>query len=171
MNNINILKSSIIETKIGNMIAVANENFLYLLEFIDTKNLDKKLNTIKKELNCEINPGNSGPINLISKEIKEYFAGTLKEFKTPLFLVGTEFEKKVWQELIKIPHGTVISYSQLAIKIGNPKAFRAAANANGKNKLPIIIPCHRVIASNKTLGGYSAGLERKKYLLNHEKNI
>ncbi len=82
---------------------------------------------------------------------------------------GTPFEKQVWVELSKIPFGKVISYKDLAQKVGKPKAFRAVGNANSKNKFPIILPCHRVIASNGTLGGYALGLDRKEKLLVHEK--
>ncbi|ASG67464.1 hypothetical protein fh0823_00640 [Francisella halioticida] len=92
----------------------------------------------------------------------------MKNFSIPLKLTGTEFQKQVWQELLNIPYGETISYQQEAINIGKPTAFRAVANANGKNLLPIIIPCHRVINANGKLGGYTGGLEKKKLLLKLE---
>jgi methylated-DNA-[protein]-cysteine S-methyltransferase len=102
------------------------------------------------------------------KQLDEYFKGKRKKFNLPLKMEGTPFQIRVWKELSKIPFGKVISYKELAQKVGKPKAFRAVGNANGKNKFPIILPCHRVIASDGTLGGYGLGLPRKKKLLDHE---
>ena len=104
----------------------------------------------------------------VESELKEYYLGKRKEFSIPLILIGTDFQKKVWKELLQIPYGKTISYLQEANNINKPKAFRAVANANGKNKISIIIPCHRVIANNGTLGGYGGGLDKKQYLLNLE---
>ena len=104
----------------------------------------------------------------VESELKEYFLGKRKEFSIPLILIGTDFQKKVWQELLQIPYGKTISYLHEANNINKPKAFRAVANANGKNKISIIIPCHRVIANNGTLGGYGGGLDKKQFLLNLE---
>ncbi len=111
----------------------------------------------------------SKPMQLCLKQLGEYFKGKRKKFNLPLKLDGTPFQKQVWKELSKIPFGKVISYKDLAQKVGKPKAFRAVGNANGKNKFPIILPCHRVIASNGSLGGYGLGLASKKILLVHEK--
>jgi methylated-DNA-[protein]-cysteine S-methyltransferase len=102
-------------------------------------------------------------------ELDEYFAGKRKEFDVKTTFGGTQFQHKVWKELLQIPYGKTISYAQLAKAAGNPKACRAAGSANGKNPVAIIIPCHRVIASNGSLGGYAYGLEVKKLLLNLEK--
>ncbi|MBT8282242.1 MAG: methylated-DNA--[protein]-cysteine S-methyltransferase [Muriicola sp.] len=101
-------------------------------------------------------------------QLQEYFNGSRKQFDLPLNPQGTEFQKKVWQELSRIPYGKTISYMDLSKKLGDPKAIRAAASANGKNPIWIIIPCHRVIGSNGDLVGYAGGLDRKKWLLNHE---
>lgn len=102
------------------------------------------------------------------KELQEYFQGTRTEFTVPLAPQGTEFQMKVWAQLRKIPFGQTISYRQLASQIQNEKACRAVGTANGKNPLSILIPCHRVIAADGTLGGYSGGLEMKKALLSLE---
>jgi len=103
------------------------------------------------------------------QELHQYFEGKITQFKTPIvFLKGTPFQKTVWKNLLKIPYGQTRSYRWLAEKSARPKAFRAAGSANGKNAIPIVIPCHRVINSNKALGGYSSGLERKKALLKLE---
>ncbi len=103
-------------------------------------------------------------------QLKEYFDGTRKEFDIPYELVGTEFQKKVWKELLKIPYGETISYKELAIRIGNERAQRAVGGANNKNKLAIIVPCHRVIGSNGSLVGYASGVDVKKMLLELEKS-
>jgi methylated-DNA-[protein]-cysteine S-methyltransferase len=104
-------------------------------------------------------------------QLTDYFAGQLKIFNVPLDLVGTEFQKKVWQQLLKIPYGKTISYAELAKRVGNASASRAVGSANGKNPVSVIVPCHRVIASDGGLGGYSGGLPVKSYLLNLEEAI
>ncbi len=99
-------------------------------------------------------------------QLTEYFFGRRKSFELPMDLsVGTPFQQQVWQALQSIEFGKTISYAKLAHLIGNPKAYRAAANANGKNPLSIIIPCHRVIAHDGSLGGYTGGIDKKRYLL------
>lgn len=104
-------------------------------------------------------------------QLKEYFEGNRTEFQFEMNPKGTDFQKKVWQELLKIPYGKTESYQKITNKIGNPKAIRAVANANGKNPLWIVIPCHRVIGSDGSLTGYAGGLWRKKWLLDHENPI
>jgi methylated-DNA-[protein]-cysteine S-methyltransferase len=100
--------------------------------------------------------------------LNEYFEGKIKTFSLPLHLHGTPFQIQIWKALQKIPHGKTWSYQQLAMEAGNPRAMRAAGSANGRNPLPIIIPCHRVIRKNGDIGGYSSGLSIKKWLLAHE---
>lgn len=102
-------------------------------------------------------------------QLQQYFEGKLTNFDLKLNPAGTEFQKKVWNELCKIPYGETLSYFQLSRKMGDTKAIRAVAAANGKNPLWIIVPCHRVIGSNGSLTGYAGGLWRKKWLLDHEK--
>lgn len=104
----------------------------------------------------------------IFNQLKEYFAGTRKEFNVPLDIEGTDFQKKVWNELQKIPYGKTISYKSLAEKLGDVKAIRAVGKANGQNPIPIIIPCHRVIGSDGSLTGYVGGLDVKEKLLEIE---
>jgi methylated-DNA-[protein]-cysteine S-methyltransferase len=104
-------------------------------------------------------------------QLDEYFKGIRKVFDLKCEMRGTDFQKKVWDELIKIPCGDTLSYKELAIIIGNEKAPRAVGNANGKNPISIIVPCHRVIGSNKSLTGYAGGINRKQWLLSHENNI
>lgn len=102
-------------------------------------------------------------------QLEEYFDGERKAFDIPIKLMGTEFRKKVWNELLKIPYGKTVSYKDIAIKIGKPKACRAVGMANHNNPILIIVPCHRVINENKKLGGYALGLDLKRRLLELEK--
>ena len=101
-------------------------------------------------------------------QMDEYFSGQRKAFDLPLQQSGTDFQQKVWNLLLQIPYGKTISYHDLSKQYGNLKAIRAVASANGKNKLAILVPCHRVIGSNQSLTGYAGGLWRKKWLLEHE---
>ena len=105
------------------------------------------------------------------KQLNEYFAGERQSFDLPLDLVGTDFQKKVWGELLKIPFGKTISYIEMAKKLGDEKVIRAAASANGKNPVMIIVPCHRVIGNDGKLVGYAGGLSTKKWLLDHENRL
>ncbi|HEY9677843.1 MAG TPA: methylated-DNA--[protein]-cysteine S-methyltransferase [Drouetiella sp.] len=115
-----------------------------------------------------IEDANAAPLPLARRELKEYFAGTLTEFTIPTKASGTEFQKRVWNELSKIPFGVSISYGELARRIDNPKACRAVGLANGQNPISIIVPCHRVIGSAGKLTGYGGGLPRKEFLLGLE---
>ena len=102
-------------------------------------------------------------------QLEEYFDGKRKEFDISIKLIGTEFQKKVWNELLKIPYGETVSYKDIAITTGSPKACRAVGMANHNNPILIIVPCHRVINENKKLGGYALGLDLKRRLLELEK--
>lgn len=104
-------------------------------------------------------------------ELKEYFNGDRKKFTVPLDVVGTEFQKKVWNELLKIPYGKLKTYKDIALKLGNKHGFRAVGRANSTNHIPIIIPCHRVIASDGKLGGYAGGISLKEKLLELEGSL
>lgn len=104
-------------------------------------------------------------------QLNEYFNGSRKEFDLKIRLEGTDFQKQVWHALTKIPYAKTLTYKELALKVGNEKAMRAVGNANSKNKVGIIIPCHRVIGSNGDLTGYAGGKHRKKWLLEHEKKM
>lgn len=107
----------------------------------------------------------------VVQQLKEYFEGHRTDFQFKMNPSGTEFQKKVWQELLKIPFGKTVSYQEITNTLGDPKAIRAVANANGKNPLWIVIPCHRVIGSDGSLTGYAGGLWRKKWLLDHENPV
>lgn len=165
----NILKATWLDTPLGPMIAIADEQTLYLLEFVDRRGLEREIERLRQKTKSAIIPGDTPAIHLIKKEIEQYFDGKLKTFKTPLCLLGSPFQKEVWNELRKIPPGETRTYSQIAEAIGKRYAFRAVAQANGANQLAIVIPCHRVINANGELGGYGGGVSRKNWLINHEK--
>ncbi len=166
----NILAATWLHTPLGPMLAIASEEALYLLEFFDRKNLEQEIELLRQRTNSNIVVERTTTINMIENELRHYFNGELKQFITPLFLLGSSFQKRVWEELQKIPSGTTCSYSEIAVAIGQPSAARAVARANSTNQCAIIIPCHRVINANDKLGGYAAGLMRKEWLIKHEKN-
>jgi len=164
-----VLKASWIDTRLGPMMAVADEKALYLLEFVDRRGLEREVERLRKRTKSAIVPGVTEPIRSIERELAQYFEGTLTVFLTPLFWLGTPFQKSVWEQLIAIPPGETRSYQDIANALGKPTACRAVAQANGANQLAIVIPCHRVINASGELGGYGGGLTRKNWLLTHEK--
>lgn len=164
------MKSSEINTPLGTMLALADDHALYLLEFMDRKDLEKKVSRICVATSVTCHSGKTPVTYQIEDELQRYFSKNLKTFQTPLSFIGTPFQVQVWKALQAIPLSQTRSYAELALSIGKPTAFRAAALANGANPLPIIIPCHRVINQNEQMGGYSGGLHRKQWLLEHEKS-
>lgn len=166
-----ILRAAWLDTPLGPMLAIANEEALYLLEFVERRGLEREVERLRHRTKSAIIPGRTAPIDSIEKELRDYFDGMLREFKTVLYFLGSPFQKRVWEELRKIPCGETRSYSDIAIAIGKPTACRAVAQANGANQLAIVIPCHRVINMNGTVGGYGGGVARKEWLLKHEKTL
>jgi len=104
----------------------------------------------------------------VATQLQEYFAGERTAFDVPMTLEGTDFQRRVWAQLCAIPYGETISYGELARRVGNPNASRAVGSANGRNPVAVIVPCHRVIAADGSLGGYGGGLDRKVHLLGLE---
>ena len=160
-----------IPTPIGKMLAICDENHLYMLEFIARKNIHNGFQRLSQKYNRHIISGRTSITQRIEDELKLYFKKALKEFTTPLIFTGTKFQKKVWLNLTKIPAGKTCSYSELAAAVGNKKASRAVANSNAKNILALVVPCHRVILQSRRIGGYAGGIEKKEWLLCHEKLI
>jgi len=147
------MQSAVFETPIGSLLAEADEEALCSLQFTESavrKNASKLLASLESEL-------------------KAYFQKQLRFFTVPLKMRGSNFQRQVWAQLTQIPYGQTASYKDLAEKIQSPKACRAVGNANGANPFVILIPCHRVISHDGSLGGYSAGITRKKWLLAHER--
>lgn len=157
-----------IETPIGTMVACATDKGICMLEFLDRKLLETELKDIAQREKTMVEQGESPYFALLEQELSEYFAGKREEFSIPLHPMGTDFQQRVWQVLRIIPYGQTWSYKQQATALGSPQSVRAVANANGMNRLSILIPCHRVIGSNGTLTGYGGGLWRKKFLLELE---
>lgn len=159
-----------IATPLGQMIVVWSTYGLCLLEFADQAQLSRELNTISQARKGQWAVEPNWHIQL-QDELADYFAGVRQQFTVPLDPIGTPFQLRAWQALCAIEYGNTWSYKQQAQYLGNKKASRAVAAANGQNKISIIIPCHRVIGSNGTLTGYAGGLARKKFLLELERNI
>ena len=156
------------KTKIGELILGSFEGKLCLLDFRYRKMRKTVDERIKKGLNAKFAENNTEIIEKTLAELDEYFHGNRKVFDVPLKMVGTDFQKRVWEALLRVPFGTTSTYLQLAKNIKNEKAVRAVAAANGANSMSIIIPCHRVIGSNGKLVGYAGGLPIKKQLLKLE---
>ncbi len=158
-----------IPTPLGPMLAGAIDEGICLLEFTDRRMLETQIKRLKKLLNAQAVPGSSPYFEHLERELQQYFDGKLSRFTVPVTLPGTSFQQKVWAALAEIPYGETRSYKQQAENLGNPRAIRAVARANGDNRIGIIIPCHRVIGEDGQLVGYGGGIWRKKYLLDLER--
>ncbi|EIC84386.1 bifunctional transcriptional activator/DNA repair enzyme AdaA [Serratia sp. M24T3] len=165
------LKAEWLDTPIGTMLAIADEQTLYLLEFVDRPALANAIDKLKKLTSSEIIFGRTAALELLNEELISYFSGKNQVFKTHLAEFGSLFTRKVWDALRAIPTGELRSYSDLAKDIGQPSASRAVARANGANQISILIPCHRVIGADGSLTGYGGGLWRKRWLIEHERRI
>lgn len=153
----------------GRMVVVADDRALHLIEFTDRVKLPRQFERLRRIHKRAIVPGITGVTETVRQEVADCFAGTRQDFTMSLETAGTEFQSDVWDSLRTIPYGETWSYADLAKAIGNDKAVRAVASANGANGLAIIIPCHRVIGSDGGLGGYAGGLDRKARLLQLER--
>ena len=142
-------------SEIGLIIITGTKEGILSLDFVDEEPID--------------NPDYPPILERCVEQIDEYFIGKRREFSLNLTPRGTDFQQKVWKQLMKIPYGETVSYKHIATSIGDAKAVGAVGNANGKNRISIIIPCHRIIGSDGTLTGYGGGLWRKEWLLNHER--
>jgi methylated-DNA-[protein]-cysteine S-methyltransferase len=168
MNQINI---QYYKTKYAEFILGSFENKLCLLDFKYRKMRTTVDNRLKKGFEAEFIEQDNEILKETRKQLDEYFDMSRKEFDIPLITVGTDFQKSVWNALLKVPYGTTSTYLQLAKDIDNEKAVRAVASANGANSIGLIIPCHRIIGSNGELTGYGGGLPLKKRLLKLEQNL
>jgi AraC family transcriptional regulator of adaptative response/methylated-DNA-[protein]-cysteine methyltransferase len=157
------------ETPLGAMLALADDNGLALLEFVDRRGLEREIEVIQHKLKRRILPGEHRFLAQIDDELSAYFAGRALTFATPVALSGSPFQRSVWNALLAIPPGATRSYAEIAADIGRDAAVRAVGRANGDNRLCIIVPCHRVIGADGTLTGYGGGLWRKQWLLEHER--
>lgn len=163
------LQFQYIPTPLGDMLAMGFQETLYFLDFIDSKNFLYKQQKILKHTKKPPLLGNNQALLSIHQELSHYFSGDLSVFQTPLFFYGTPFQQTVWDYLKKIPYGKTISYYDQSHNIGKPNSTRAVANANAVNNFSIVIPCHRVVKKDGSLGGYAGGCHKKQWLINHEK--
>ena len=148
---------AIYKSEIGSLEVVGTEDGILSITFVED----------------EFEPDRNLPICMAEclGQLDDYFKGKRQKFSVPLLLDGTVFQKAVWRQLQKIPFGKTASYGDIARAIGSPQAFRAVGNANNKNRIPLIIPCHRVIGSDGKLVGFGSGIWRKQWLLDHEKSV
>ena len=145
------------DSPVGPLLLAGDQDALHVLAF--------GVGSRPRAIDASWQPDTKGVLKDVRKELDQYFAGRLKQFSTPVAFNGTQFQNAVWQELRRIPYGETLSYLDLAKRIKKPAAVRAVGMANGANPVAIIVPCHRVIASDGTLGGYGGGLDRKCFLL------
>jgi len=157
-----------IDSPLGTLVLGCTEKGVSMVEYLRMERLEKNLKDIQKKRALKVEFRKNKIVEALELELKEYFSKNLTKFTLPLDTIGTEFQKKVWNVLYTIPYGKTMSYSEQAKKYGNVKAIRAVASANGKNKISIILPCHRVIGKSGSLTGYAGGLDKKSWLLEHE---
>jgi methylated-DNA-[protein]-cysteine S-methyltransferase len=151
---------ALIPTPVGQLMVIGDDDvvhFIHLPDSYETSDFDPD------------RAGTPAAVGTALEQIDAYFAGDLKDFSLPLDPAGTDFQRRVWLALADIAYGATESYGELAARVGNPKACRAVGLANGRNPIPLVLPCHRVIGANGSLTGYGGGLDLKKRLLDHER--
>jgi AraC family transcriptional regulator of adaptative response/methylated-DNA-[protein]-cysteine methyltransferase len=160
-----------IPSLLGPLVAGATDSALCLLEFADRRMLPTQIRRVHERFRCVFVPGENPVLQTLKTQMGEYFSGARREFEIPLDAPGTPFQEAVWKQLREVPYGTTVSYGELARRLGQPRAVRAVARANGDNRLAIVIPCHRVIGKDGKLTGYGGGLWRKQRLLDLETGV
>jgi AraC family transcriptional regulator of adaptative response/methylated-DNA-[protein]-cysteine methyltransferase len=158
-----------VPSPVGPLVLGASQDGLCLLEFSDRRMLEAQFDTLSRRFGVPLVPGRNRWIEAARTQLAEYFRGERRDFDLPLDIRGTPFQEQVWRALLEIPYGQTWSYRDLAKRIGTPTATRAVGTANGRNRLAIVIPCHRVVNADGKLGGYGGGLWRKQYLLDLER--
>lgn len=166
-----MIKIQYFQTPVGEMILGAYDNTLCMADWRYRKSRSSIDRRLQKSLNATFVEEESPVLKLAKEELAAYFQGLRQTFDVPLLMIGTEFQKSVWQGLLKIPFGTTASYLDLAKSLNKEKAVRAVASAVGANAISIFIPCHRIIGSDGSLIGYAGGLDTKKKLLEIENNL
>lgn len=160
--------ATMIDSPLGPLVAAAVDEGVCLLEFSDRRMLEKQMKSLHRHFRRVVVPGTHPHLDQLHSELEAYFAGRARELSVPISAPGTDFQKKVWAAVRAIPPGQTRRYSEIAQQIGAPGAVRAVGTANGMNRLAILIPCHRVITSEGTFGGYGGGIWRKRRLLEIE---
>ncbi|HZN03227.1 MAG TPA: methylated-DNA--[protein]-cysteine S-methyltransferase [Candidatus Polarisedimenticolia bacterium] len=157
------------EGPLGPLVAGVDDGGVWFLEFGGGGRSDAHLEALGRRLDRPLVRRRHPLLDRLRGELEEYFDGRRRVFEVPVRLEGTPFQLRVWHELTKIPYGEVRSYLQIARGLGDPQAVRAVGGANGSNPISIVVPCHRVIGADGSIVGYGGGLERKRWLLAHER--
>jgi AraC family transcriptional regulator of adaptative response/methylated-DNA-[protein]-cysteine methyltransferase len=166
-----LLTATWIESPLGPMLAIAGDEGLELLEFVDRRALETELRELRLTLGGAIVPGDHPVLQRTGEQLREYFAGTRRAFDLPLKQRGSAFQLAAWNALCEIPYGETRSYTEMARRVGSPGAVRAIGRVNGQNQIAIVVPCHRVIRADGSLCGYGGGRWRKQWLLDHEISV
>lgn len=162
------LRRTSYESPLGPLTLGASERGVCLLEFANPERQTREIAALEEAFGAAFEDGANEHLERLTYELDGYFAGRLASFTVVLDTPGTVWQRRVWDELVRIPAGETRTYGELAKRLGSPGASRAVGLANGQNRVSIVVPCHRVIASGGGLGGYGGGLERKRWLLEHE---
>ncbi len=162
------LIASWLSTPLGPMLALASDDGLCLLEFVDRRSLETQIGAVRARTGRVVIPGQHRVLAQIERELEAYFRDGASPFTVPLDPQGTDFERTVWDRLLRIPAGATSSYASIARDLDNPGAARAIGRANGSNRIAVVIPCHRVVRADGSLCGYGGGVDRKRWLLTHE---
>ncbi len=157
-----------VETPVGPLLVGAVETGICLVEFDNEPRRSKQLERVCRLLDVVVSDAASELTQAAARQLAEYFDGERQTFDVPLAMAGTEFQQRVWKALTEIPYAATRSYADQSNALGDPRAIRAVASANGANPISIIVPCHRVIGADGSLTGYGGGVERKRWLLDHE---
>lgn len=165
------LVTSRIDSPIGPLLLGAVGRSLCLVEYAEETRAERQLRRVAERIALEPCAGSSAVIDQTAEQLAEFFAGDRQEFSVPIEPVGTDFQRSVWAELLKIRLGETRSYGRIARTLGDPAATRAVGAANGANPISILVPCHRVVRTGGALGGYGGGLDRKRWLLDHEQRV
>ena len=158
-----------IDSTMGPLVIGATDKGVCLLEFSDPARIQRQLSSLQRSLGAQLERTGHPLLETLRTQLQEYFEGRRRLFDLPLDYRGTPFQIRVWQTLLEIPYGQTWSYKQLAVRAGDPEGSRAVGTANGQNRIAIVIPCHRVVNLNGSLGGYGGGLQRKQALLDLER--
>lgn len=163
--------TTIIRSPLGPLVTGVIANEVCFLEFDDPDRLETQWLMLQRLFNCPVLPGEQPLHHTVREQLDQYFSGDRQVFSLPLAYPGSDFQQRVWRSLLQIPYGSTRSYEEISRQIGAPRAVRAVGTANGRNRLAILIPCHRVVNKDGKLGGYGGGLWRKQWLLDLEQRF
>lgn len=171
VNARNIITTRLYQSPCGTLMLGSLMGRLCLCDWQVARHQERVACRLSRMLNAAFEEGTSDVIEQTALQLDEYFEDGRRNFSVPLLFVGTDFQKTVWNALLRIPYGQTISYGELARRIGKPQSVRAVANANGANAISILVPCHRVVGSDHSLTGYAGGLTVKRWLLSREIDV